>query len=306
MNRLAPGIFYVDLGFLATPHVIATAVLHGRSGVALIDPGPSSTLHTLSERLEEAGIGIADITAVLLTHIHLDHAGATGTLIRRNPRIRVYVHERGVPHITNPDKLLASATRLYGHDMDRLWSEFLPVPPTAIVALAGGEQVEVAGHALEVAYTPGHAAHHLSYFNGATGLAFVGDTAGVRREGPFVLTPTLPPDIDLELWRDSLVRIAAWRPARLFLTHFGPWSSVDSHLAALRENMELTSRWARESLQREGSDESREAWFVGRVEHELRRTAADADVRAYQLAGRFDLCWRGLARYWRTATAVSR
>jgi hypothetical protein len=120
MNRLAPGIFYVDLGFLATPHVIATAVLHGRSGVALIDPGPSSTLHTLSERLEEAGIGIADITAVLLTHIHLDHAGATGTLIRRNPRIRVYVHERGVPHITNPDKLLASATRLYGHDMDRL------------------------------------------------------------------------------------------------------------------------------------------------------------------------------------------
>jgi glyoxylase-like metal-dependent hydrolase (beta-lactamase superfamily II) len=140
MNRLAPGIFYVDLGFLATPHVIATAVLHGRSGVALIDPGPSSTLHTLSERLEEAGIGIADITAVLLTHIHLDHAGATGTLIRRNPRIRVYVYERGVPHITNPDKLLASATRLYGHDMDRLWSEFLPVPPTAIVALAGGER----------------------------------------------------------------------------------------------------------------------------------------------------------------------
>jgi hypothetical protein len=112
--------------------------------------------------------------------------------------------------------------------------------------------------------------------------------------------------VELELWRDSQRRIAEWRPATLFLTHFGPWSPVDSHLVALRENMELTSRWARESLEREGSDESREAWFVGQVERELCRTATDADVRAYRLAGRFDLCWRGLARYWRTAPAVNR
>jgi len=306
MNRLAAGIFYIDVGFLDTPHIVGTVVLHGQSGVALIDPGPSSTLDTLSERLAEAGIGIGDITAVLLTHVHLDHAGVTGTLMRRNPRIRVYVHERGAPHMTNPEKLLASATRLYGAEMDRLWGEFLPVPSAAIVTLAGGERVEAAGHVLEVAYTPGHASHHVSYFHSDTGLAFVGDTAGVRCDGPFVLTPTPPPDIDLELWRDSLRRIAEWKPATLFLTHFGAWSPVDGHLAALRENMDLTSRWVHESLGREGSDESREAWFVGQTKRELRRTLTDADARAYEVAARFDLCWRGLARYWRKANAVSR
>ena len=154
MDRLAPGISYCDLGFLDTPRVIASAVLQGRSGVVLIDPGPSSTLPALSEHLEEAGIGIGDITDILLTHIHLDHAGATGSLVRRNPRIRVSVHERGAPHMTNPDKLLARATRLYGDDMRRVWGECRPVPPTTIVALARGERVEVAGHLLEVAIRP--------------------------------------------------------------------------------------------------------------------------------------------------------
>ena len=146
----------------------------------------------------------------------------------------------------------------------------------------------------------------MSYFNGATGLAFVGDTVGVRCDGPFILPPTLPPDIDLELWRDSLERIAEWRPTTLFLTHFGPWSSIDGHFGALRQNMELTSRWARESLERGDSDESREARFVAQVERELCRTTTGEDARAYRLASRFDLCWRGLARYWVTTTAVNR
>jgi glyoxylase-like metal-dependent hydrolase (beta-lactamase superfamily II) len=299
MNPLAPGLSFIDLGFLGTPRVIATAVLDGKGGAALVDPGPSSTLPTLVDRLNAAGIGLGDVTAILLTHIHLDHAGATGTLVRQNPRIHVYVHEKGAVHLTNPEKLLASATRLYGADMDRLWGEFLPVPAGAITALTGGERIEAGGRAFEVAYTPGHASHHVSYFNRDAGLAFVGDTAGIRRDVHFVLTPTPPPDIDLTLWRDSLSRIAAWRPATLFLTHFGPWAPVDGHLAALRENMELTSRWVRESLDRDETDESREAWFVGQVERELRRTLTEAEARAYQVAGRFDLSWRGLARYWR-------
>lgn len=299
MNTLAPGISYIDLRFLDTPRVIATAVLAGPGGVALVDPGPSSTLPTLTGRLADAGIDVGDITTVLLTHIHLDHAGATGTLVRRNPRIRVYVHERGAPHMVNPEKLLASASRLYGADMDRLWGEFLPVPADAIAVLAGGERVEAAGRELDVAYTPGHASHHVSYFNPDTGLAFVGDTAGIRRDQHFVLTPTPPPDIDLELWGDSLARITAWRPATLFLTHFGAWSPVDSHIAALKENMDLTTRWVRESIGREESDESREAWFVDQVDRELRRTLTDVEARGYQVAGRFDLSWRGLARYLR-------
>ncbi len=295
---------YLDLEYLGTPGVIATAVLRAPSGVALIDPGPSSTIHTLVEQLAGEGIDVSDVTAVLLTHIHLDHAGAVGALVRRHPRIRVYVHERGAPHLVNPQKLLASAARLYGGEMNRLWGEVVPVPAAAIVPLRGGERLEVAGHGLDVAYTPGHASHHVSYFERETRLAFVGDAAGVRCDSRFVLAPTLPPDIDLELWRDSLVRIAQWTPAALFLTHFGLWSAADQHLSALRDSMELTSRWARESLGREGGDASREAWFADRVERELQRVGTDVELRAYQLAGRFDLCWRGLARYWRTGRSL--
>src|SRR5439155_20700751 len=113
-------------------------------------------------------------------HIHLDHAGATGTLLEAQPKIRVYVHEKGAPHMIDPSKLLASATRLYGDQMDRLWGDVVPVPADAVVALRGGERLTVGGRQLDVAYTPGHASHHVSYFGADTGIAFVGDTAGVR------------------------------------------------------------------------------------------------------------------------------
>ena len=142
MKTLAAGLSYADLNFLGVPEIIATAVMHGPGGVALIDPGPSSTLPGLRLSLERAGIAVGDITALLLTHIHLDHAGASGTLVRENPRLRVYVHEKGAPHMVNPEKLIASATRLYGDDMDRLWGEFLPVPPEAIVTLTGGDWIQ--------------------------------------------------------------------------------------------------------------------------------------------------------------------
>jgi glyoxylase-like metal-dependent hydrolase (beta-lactamase superfamily II) len=212
MIPLASGMSYLDLQFLGSPRVIATVVLQGPGGVALIDPGPSSTLPTLRRTLGEAGIAFADLDAVLLTHIHLDHAGATGTLAREVPRLRVYVHEKGAPHMAQPDKLIASATRLYGADMDRLWGEFRPVPAERMTILRGGERVEAGGSSLEVAYTPGHASHHVSYFSRDTGVALVGDTAGIRRHGDVVLSPTPPPDIDLDLWRASMARIREWAP----------------------------------------------------------------------------------------------
>src|SRR5262245_31701060 len=128
MERLAAGISYVDLKFLGTSSIIATAVLQGSDGVALLDPGPTSTLSTLRQELAGTGVALEDVTTIVLTHIHLDHAGATGTLVRENPRLKVLVHEKGAPHLVNPDKLLASAARLYGAEMDRLWGEFRPVP----------------------------------------------------------------------------------------------------------------------------------------------------------------------------------
>src|SRR4029077_13881059 len=171
------GISFVDLQFQGTPRIIATAVLQGPGGVALLDPGPTSTWPTLSAALERAGIALGDITAIVLTHIHLDHAGVTGTLVRQNPNLRVFVHEKGAPHMIDPAKLLASATRLYGDAIDRLWGEVRPVPAGNIVALAGGERITASGRELEVAYTPGHASHHVSYFGADSGIAFVGDTA---------------------------------------------------------------------------------------------------------------------------------
>jgi glyoxylase-like metal-dependent hydrolase (beta-lactamase superfamily II) len=299
-TTLASGISYVDLQFQGAPQIIATAVLQGTGGVALVDPGPTSALPTLRRELASAGISMGDVRTLLLTHIHLDHAGAAGTLVRENPKLRVYVHERGAPHMVDPSKLLASATRLYGDDMERLWGEVSPVPAAALVTLAGGEKVEAGGRSLDVAYTPGHASHHVSYFSGDSGIAFVGDTAGIKRGAAgYVLPPTPPPDIDLELWRDSLARIERWGPGTLFLTHFGPHMQTGAHLTELSDHLDRAVTLAKAALARDESEEAREVWFTEAVRQDLRRAMDERDARAYEAAGRFDLSWRGLVRYLR-------
>jgi glyoxylase-like metal-dependent hydrolase (beta-lactamase superfamily II) len=300
MITLATGLSYVDVKFLGVPGIIATAVLHGPGGVALIDPGPSSTLPALEAALEQAGMRLSDIRVILLTHIHLDHAGATGTLVGDRPDIRVYVHEKGAPHLVDPDKLIASATRLWGADMDRLWGDVRPVPSAAVIALSGGERIEAAGRAFTVAYTPGHASHHVSYYNADSGVAFVGDTAGIRLgPGGFVLPPTPPPDIDLESWRHSLDCLAGWRAETLFVTHFGPHAPAGAHLTEMADHLQLVATLVRASLARPGDDAEREAWFTDEVRRELRQRLSNAAAQAYETAGRFDLNWKGLARYWR-------
>ena len=300
MITLASGLSYLDLDFYPTTGIIASVRLHGAGGAAIIDPGPPSTLPALRAGLERAGLALRDVRHILLTHIHLDHAGATGTLVHEHPALRVYVHEKGAPHMVDPSKLMASATRLWGHEMDRLWGDMRPVPAENLVVLTGGERIAAGGRDLDVAYTPGHASHHVSYFSAETGIAFVGDTAGVRLQtGRFIMPPTPPPDIDLEAWRDSLARIEAWRPETLFITHFGPYAPVAAHLTEMADHLELTSGLAKASLARPGTDEEREEWFRDEVRRELRRRMSEHDAQAYEVAGRFDLSWRGLARYWR-------
>ncbi len=305
MITLASGLSYFDLDFMQLPRIIATAIVQGPGGVALVDPGPSSTLPRLRAALAAAGISMHDITTVLLTHIHLDHAGATGTLVRELPRLRVSVHEKGAPHMADPTKLLASAARLYGGDMDRLWGEVRPVPAASMVVLQGGERMAVANRMFDVEYTPGHASHLVSYFDRESGIAFVGDTAGVcLMPGGVVLPPTPPPDIDLEAWQGSLERIERWRADTLMLTHFGPSSPVPAHLSALRDHIGLAGTLVRQSLERDGSDADREQWYADQLRLELTRRMNVADAHAYEVAGRFDLNWRGLARYWRKKAAT--
>jgi glyoxylase-like metal-dependent hydrolase (beta-lactamase superfamily II) len=301
MTALAQGLDYVDLNFLGRPEIIATAVLQGAAGVALLDPGPSTTLENLRERLRRKGIGFGDVRQVLLTHIHLDHAGGTGTLLRENPAIEVFVHERGAPHMIDPSKLMSSASRLYGADMERLWGEVLPVAADRVRVLKGGERVTAGGREMLVEYTPGHASHHVSYFDPASRIAFVGDTAGIRRgEGTYIMPPTPPPDIDLEGWRDSEARILAWDPDTLFLTHFGPHHGVRPHFQQLMARLGEWSGMVRRLLADASlSDDERERRFVDEAILDLRRVIGDAEAEQYSRAGRLDYSWQGLARYWR-------
>jgi glyoxylase-like metal-dependent hydrolase (beta-lactamase superfamily II) len=190
----------------------------------LIDPGPQSTEDTLLAALDGAAP-----RALLLTHIHFDHAGASGALVRRWPDLPVYVHERGAPHMASPERLVASAARLYGGEdgLRSLWGEVVPVPEENLRVLHGGETV-LGDYRVE--YTPGHASHHVSFLHEPSGTAFVGDVAGVRiPPSQYVLAPTPPPDIDVEAWDRSIDLVAGWKPAALALTHFGRVDDVEAH-----------------------------------------------------------------------------
>jgi glyoxylase-like metal-dependent hydrolase (beta-lactamase superfamily II) len=268
----------IDVMHLGRDRVICA---YEEDGV-IVDPGPSTSVETLLE-----GLGGVEPRVLLLTHIHLDHAGATGLLCRRFPELTVYVHERGAPHLIDPSKLLKSAARLYGDDMERLWGEVAPVPEERVTALAGGERVE----GFRVAYTPGHASHHVSYLHEASGDAYVGDVAGVRvPPHGFTVPPTPPPDIDLELWEQSLQTLEAWDPAALCLTHFGRHPDVARQIAAVREGLRVQGELARDND---------EQGFVNALRERLAEHM-DANAQAsFEQAAPPDQLYQGLERYWR-------
>lgn len=299
---LAAGVDYTDLHFLGQPGIIATGLLHGAEGLALVDPGPATSLPALEAALKSRGFGWADVRAVLLTHIHLDHAGATGHIMQAAPSARLYVHGYGARHMVDPSKLVASATRLYKDDMDRLWGTMLPVPADRVEVLDKRNVLSIVGHDVESAWTPGHASHHVSYFLPAARMAFVGDAAGICRPGGrVVLPPTPPPDIDLDIWRISTETILGWNPDVLFLTHFGPQPSPRVHFQELWRRMDDWSRRVRASLEGTGgTDEELAAAFTQSVLEELTKATSRAEAEAYGRAGRFDFSWAGLARYWRS------
>ncbi len=290
----------IDLQWAGHPRSIACALLRSEHYNALIDPGPASTLDTLRQQLEREGVRVADLSAILLTHIHLDHAAATGALVRENPRLKVYVHARGAEHLVDPTKLLRSASRLYGESLERLFGEFLPVPQSNLSVLHGGETLTQGTRQVRVLYTPGHASHHVTYFDPADGTAFVGDTAGISINGhPFVLPATPPPDISIELWDASLDAIAGLHPEKLFLTHFSFSENPDAHLARYRDRLH---RWADLSgnILGRGLDE---AACMQAFAEESAMEAAEflslEELSDYAFNGALPLSWLGLARYHR-------
>ena len=246
----------------------------------IADPGPASCVHTMLAGVE------AEPRALLLTHIHLDHAGASGVLARRFPELRVYVHEVGAPHVIDPSRLLRSAERLYGDQMERLWGEVAPVPEDRVTVLAGGEEVE----GLEVHYAPGHARHHVVYFDRASGDAYTGDVAGVRvPPSGLVAAPTPPPEIEVEAWLDSIEMIRRLGPSRICRTHFGASDDADAELDRLEA-------WLREAAAESGHGDGERfgRWLAERFDAE----GAEVAERLRQ-AMPPDQLWLGLERYWR-------
>jgi glyoxylase-like metal-dependent hydrolase (beta-lactamase superfamily II) len=266
----------IDTMHLGREHVICAFQVGG----LVVDPGPASCLDTLLEGLDE------EPRAVLLTHIHLDHAGATGVLARAYPGLTVYVHERGARHLADPSRLLRSAGMLYGDQMDTLWGEVAPVDPERIQALCGGERVE----GMRVAATPGHASHHVCYLREETGEAFVGDMAGIRMPGSdYTVPPTPPPDIDMEAWLASVDRIEEWDASALCLTHFGPFDDVGPQLDRVRSALRARAERARDLSAEE---------FARWSEAETRAAVDEPTAASLLQAAPPDQLGRGLRRYW--------
>jgi glyoxylase-like metal-dependent hydrolase (beta-lactamase superfamily II) len=228
----------IDLGFQGRRGVIAAFLLANGDELALIETGPASTLPALLAGIRVAGFDPARLTRLLVTHIHLDHAGAAGVLARELPDAVVRVHPVGAPHLVDPARLVASAARLYGDRMDALWGEVAPVPAERVVALEDGETLAVAGRVVTALFTPGHASHHVAYWDAAQGAAYTGDVGGVRMAGTgYVCPPPPPPELDPEAWAVSVERLRGLGARRLYLTHGGPFDDVAAHLDQLMPNL---------------------------------------------------------------------
>jgi len=304
----ADSYFWVDLQYQQTPHLIATAVLPTAEGLLLVDPGPTTAIDGLLDGLSAHGYALGDVHAVLLTHIHLDHAGATGTLVKQHPELQVVVHRIGAPHVHDPSRLLRSARRIYGDDMDRLWGAVEGVPEDNLNVVRGGETLTLADRVLDVAYTPGHAVHHVSYFDRLSRTAFVGDVAGMRiPEADYIMPVTPPPDVDVPRWMDSIATVEGWQPEALFLTHCGPSPDPQTHLKAMAERLqawaaEVEAAVAASADETTGPAARAEDPAAAFVEDKLQqmRVAVPAPYQeAYAQFGDPHGSWAGLARYCR-------
>lgn len=295
------GATIIDLRFEGHASIIGVCVLELEDGVALVDPGPEARLGELVEGLARIGRTLEDVRAVLLTHIHLDHATAAGAIAARSPGARVYVHGIGAPHMADPTRLLASAERIYGDRMATLWGRFVPVPAEQLQVVDDDDVLDLGGRSFEVAYLPGHASHHVAYHEAATGTAWVGDVGGIRIGGGPPLPVTPPPDIDVELWRDSIARVIAWSPDRIVPTHFGVYTDPAAHFGELEEALLDWTKWVRGSLADANGRSDRELRgdFARWVEDGLSERLSSELTERYATASGFPDSWSGLARYWR-------
>ncbi|MEZ4767530.1 MAG: MBL fold metallo-hydrolase [Caldilineales bacterium] len=291
----------IDLHWQGLPEVIASYALRGPAGVALIETGPASSYDNLKAGLAAAGIDLREISDILVTHIHLDHAGAAGWLARETGAT-VHVHHVGAPHLADPTKLLRSAGRIYGDAMDALWGETVPVPAEQVRAVHDGDVVEAAGLRFRAVETPGHAWHHMAWL--LDGICFSGDVAAVRLpQLRGMRAPTPPPEIDLPAWRASLARLREMRPDRLLPTHFGP-SDLDTfdHLRAAGEQLDAQAAFVRAGRQRgQSRDDILEGYRAWIGDLSIAAGLTPEDVHRFEMIVPSDMCVDGLVRYFEKA-----
>lgn len=301
VTQLESDLYLIDHNFQGIPGVIASYLLTGSNGLTLIETGATPTIETLLDGVRQAGFDPEDITQLAVTHIHLDHAGSAGVLMRRLPRARLLVHPIGAPHMIDPAKLMASATRIYGDRMDDLWGEVAPVPADRVDILDDGAMIKAGNRELIARHTPGHAMHHVAYHHPDTGVIFTGDVGGVRLgSAAYVRPPTVPPELDLILWRDSIQKLRTLNPTRFYLTHFGAFDDVSWHLDDLLCRLFFWAGWADERLARESDTKLVTGELRERGDAEIvAATGCDSLVRPYEVATAYQMTVDGIARYLR-------
>src|SRR5918997_5563197 len=285
---------------MGTEEIIASFLLTGEALAAIVETGPTTCIDDLMRGLKDRGVAPEDVEQVLLTHIHLDHSGASGNVAELLPNATFYVHEIGHPHLVDPSKLLKSAARLYGEaNMEELWGEVRPVPEDRLVKLEGGEEVEAAGGVVQAHYTPGHAYHHLAFYEPGTGYLFAGDVAGVRLPGQsYVKPPTPPPEVDIEAWKRSIETIRTMAPESLYPTHFGCYKDIERHLNELDQRLEEWLLLVEELMDEERSrEEIIEELQITGDEELVQEGAAPGDSERYELAANYEMLVDGLMRY---------
>ncbi len=290
-------VITIDLNFQNKTQAIASYLIRQNDAAVLIESGPGSTLSALEAGLAKEGLSPRDITHVLLTHIHLDHAGAAGWFSKQGAQI--FVHPNGAPHLLNPEKLIASATRIYGDRMGTLWGEFLPVEQKQLTVPNDAEEIAIGNLRFTAINTPGHAEHHYSYL--FEDMCFSGDVGGVRIPGfPYLRAPMPPPELHFGRWRESISRLRSLKFSRIAPTHFGIFDDVDWHLNELQKNLDEAEKWLEEIMPADPPvDELREkfaAWMNGQA---TAKNLSEDVLRAYELANPLGMGADGLMRYWK-------
>ena len=295
----------IDLDFMGAGEVTASFLLLGGSSAALVETGPSTTLESLVRDLRERGVSSRDVQQVFLTHVHLDHAGASGHLATLLPNAVFYVHEIGYRHLVDPTKLVEGATRVYGERMEQLWGEVRPLPEHRLVALSGGEEIEAADGVLVAHHTPGHARHHLAYHEPESRTLFAGDMAGIRLPGScHVRPPTSPPELDPQSWARSIALARRLAPWALAPTHFGAFEDVDRHLEELERCLRDWLLFVEQRVDAKCTKDEITSELRNRADAELLAEGARPGVaERYELAGSMDVFVDGLLRYFKEPPA---